>query len=95
MRRTNYLPVTVVFVMIIAVMMCIMETLSTNPTTSTPSASIKSGAISPNIWYGSTTLTGAAGGSSLSACRNWHTELTCIPVTALAPRSKGTRSGCS
>ena len=32
MRRTNYLPVTVVFVMIIAVMMCIMETLSTTPT---------------------------------------------------------------
>jgi len=36
MRRTKYLPVSVVFVMIIAVMMCIMETLSTNPTTSTP-----------------------------------------------------------
>ena len=41
------------------------------PTTSTPRASIRSGAISPSIWYGSTTFTGVPGRSSPNACRNW------------------------
>ena len=39
-------------------------------TTSTPSAAIKSGAISPNIWYGSMTFTGVPGASSPSAWRS-------------------------
>jgi len=39
-------------------------------TTSTPNAAIKSGAISPNIWYGSTTLTGVPGASRPNACRS-------------------------
>src|SRR5665213_545816 len=40
------------------------------------------------------TLTGVPGGSSPSAWRSLYTELTCIPVTRLPPRSSGTRSGC-
>ena len=39
-------------------------------TTSTPRASCRSGAISPSIWYGSTTLTGVPGGSSSNAWRS-------------------------
>ena len=64
------------------------------PTTSTPKRRLQSGAISPSIWYASVTLTGVPGGSSFNAWRSLYTLLTCIPVTALAPRSKGTRSGC-
>ena len=41
-----------------------------NPTTSTPSASCRSGAISPVIEYESTTFTGSPGLSNLNAWRS-------------------------
>jgi hypothetical protein len=47
-----------------------MVEVPVNGSTSTPSASTKSGPISPSIWYGSITLTGVPGASSPSACRS-------------------------
>ena len=40
------------------------------PRMSTPSASIRSGSISPSIWKGSETFTGVPGGSRPSAWRS-------------------------
>jgi len=39
------------------------------------------------------TFTGVPGSSRPSSWRTWYTTLTCMPVTAVDPKSTGTRSG--